>query len=204
MLAEVKQQHVEITADDAGFYIVRSSSSKTDQHAIDWLERLRIETYYPKVMEMRKVPRKQLSAAQRRSGVEVKKPQLAPLFPRYMFARLDQAQQSWRDIFKFAGISGMVCNADLPVMVPASLIARIRARENNGVVAGTDSVRALFGIGDEVMVTDGPFASFPGIVERGLDVPIEELDPETRIKVAVNIFGRATPIELEVWQVSKR
>ena len=37
----------------------------------------------------------------------------------------------------------------------------------------------------------------------GLDLPIEKLDANTRIKVAVNIFGRATPVELEYWQVAK-
>jgi transcription termination/antitermination protein NusG len=204
MLAEKEQPGALVTPEDEGYYIVRSSSSKTDQHAIDWLERLGIETYYPRVMEMRAVPKRKLTPSQRNSGVQVMKPQLGPLFPRYLFARLSQARHSWRDIFKFAGISGMVCNGELPVMVSGKLIAHIRERENNGVVAGTDSVRAVFGIGDEVTVTDGPFASFPGIVEKGFDIAIEELDPEMRIKVAVNIFGRATPVELEVWQVAKR
>jgi transcription antitermination factor NusG len=41
-------------------------------------------------------------------------------------------------------------------------------------------------------------------VEQGLDVAIEKLDPGMRIKVAVNIFGRATPVELEYWQVAKQ
>ena len=58
-------------------------------------------------------------------------------------------------------------------------------------------------IGEHVRVTDGPFASFPGIVEEGLDVPVEKFDPDTRIKVAVNVFGRATPITLTVAQVEK-
>jgi transcription termination/antitermination protein NusG len=202
-IATEQQGNAVTTPEDEGFYIVRSTTGRSDQTAIDWLERLGIEVYYPRVMEMRKVPRRKLSASQRRAGVEVKKPQLSPLFPRYIFARFGMARHSWRDIFKFAGISGMVCNGDLPVMVPASLIAKIRARENDGVVAGTDSVRAVFGIGDHVTVTDGPFASFPGIVERGFDISIEELEPNLRIKVAVNIFGRATPVELEVWQVAK-
>ena len=186
-----------------GYYILRSVG-RTDKEALAWLDRFGIDTYYPVVMEMRKVPRRQLSATQRRSGVEIKKPQLSPLFPKYIFARMEMAKISWRDLFKFAGLGGMLCEGDLPVKVKPELINKIRARENNGVVAGSDSLKLLFDIGDEVMVTDGPFASFPGIVEHALDCAIEDVDPETRIVVAVNIFGRATPVELEHWQVAKR
>lgn len=188
---------------DHSWYIVRAVG-KSDQQAIDGLKRLRIDTYYPQVLQMRKVPRRELSAHQRRSGMEIKRPQLGPLFPRYIFARFGLARESWRDVFKIAGVGGMLCEGDLPFRLRDGLIDAIKARESDGSVKGSDTLRAVFGIGDQVVVTDGPFASFPGIVEKGIDCPVEDIDADTRIKVAVSIFGRATPVELEAWQVAKR
>jgi transcriptional antiterminator NusG len=134
----------------------------------------------------------------------VQAPQEVPLFPRYVFTRFDFRQEAWHSAFDLAGVGGFFCRDGMPVFLPDEDIAKIKRRENNGVISGKDSVRVLFDIGDNVTVTNGPFASFPGIVEQGLDVAIEKLEPSMRIKVAVNIFGRATPVELEYWQVAKQ
>jgi transcriptional antiterminator NusG len=176
----------------------------TDRKALHFLTQFKIQAYSPTIMELRSMPRRRMSAAQRQSGVSVQMPSEVALFPGYVFTRLDIRQPGWGNAFEMAGIGGLVCRDDMPIWMPDEKIDAIRKCENNGIISGKNSVRAVFGIGDEVMVTNGPFASFPGIVEEGLDCAIENLDPSMRIKVAVNIFGRATPVELEYWQVAKK
>lgn len=187
----------------AKWYIVQCIHG-SDQQALSAFLRFKIATYYPKIRQLKPMPRRRMSAAQRQGGLSIQVPTEVALFPRYVFTRFDIEQDSWHDAFEVAGVGGIICKGGQPVYMPDETIASIKRRENNGVIPGKDSVRAIFNIGEEVTVTNGPFASFPGIVEEGLDVPIEKLVASMRIKVAVNIFGRATPVELEYWQVAKR
>lgn len=185
------------------WYIVQSIRG-TDQQALGAFDRFRIKTYYPKIIQLKPMPRRRMSATQRQGGMSIQVPTEVALFPRYIFTNFDIERDSWHDAFELAGVGGLICRDGMPVWMPDETVASIKRRENNGVIPGKDSVRAIFNIGEEVTVTNGPFASFPGIVEEGLDVPIEKLAPNMRIKVAVNIFGRATPVDLEYWQVAKR
>jgi transcriptional antiterminator NusG len=161
-----------------------------------------VESYYPRIMQLKPLPRKRMSASQRASGATVQVPTPVALFPRYAFVHFDVRSNGWGQPVTQAG-GGLLCREGKPVFLPTETIEAIRRRENNGIIPGKDSVRAIFNIGDRVTVTDGPFAAFPGIVERGLDCPIESLDPSLRIKIGINMFGRATPVELEYWQVAK-
>lgn len=206
ILAEQRAKERERQRNEPGpkWYISRRMRG-TDRKALHFLTQFKIEAYSPTIMELRAMPRRRMSQAQRQSGVSVQMPSEVALFPGYVFTRFDiRKHAGWGNAFELAGIGGLVCRDDMPIWMPDEKIAAIRKCENNGIISGKNSVRAVFGIGDEVTVTNGPFASFPGIVEEGLDCAIENLDPSMRIKVAVNIFGRATPVELEYWQVAKK
>lgn len=187
----------------AKWYVVQCIRG-SDLQALGAFERFKIATYYPKIMQLKPLPRRRMSAGQRASGMTVMAPQETALFPRYVFAHFDIRETDWHAAFDYAGVGGFMCRSGMPIWMPDAEIAGLKRRENNGLISGKESFRAVFSIGDEVMVTDGPFASFPGIVEQGLDVAIGDLEPGLRIKVAVNIFGRATPVELEYWQVARK
>ena len=183
------------------WYIVQCGR-RTDRQVLDAFDRFKIETYYPTITEMKPLPRRRMSQQQRRAGFAVMQPQEAALFPRYVFTRFDIQTPQWREAFDHAGVAGIMCHSNMPIWMSDAGIERVRSMVGSPVTS-SDSLRSLLNVGDDVIVTNGPFASFPGVVETILDVPIEKLSASMRIKVAVNIFGRATPVDLEYWQVAK-
>ena len=183
------------------WYIVQCGR-RTDRQVLDTFDRFKVETYYPTITEMKPLPRRRMSQQQRRAGFAVMQPQETALFPRYVFTRFDIQQQVWRDAFDHAGVGGIMCHSNMPIWMPDEAIEKVRQRTGSSVTT-SETLRYVFALGEKVVITNGPFASFPGIVEESIDLPIEKLDAATRIKVAVQIFGRATPVALEHWQVAK-
>lgn len=185
----------------------------SDKHVIDWMLRSDFETYYPVVNEMRPVPKRHLSAAQRKSQLPIMKPIAVPVFPRYVFVRFDMARDQWRDIFKFAGAGGLICGGGLPVMVPDALIGSLKASEVCGIIPGKTRAKVIFGIGEQVRITDGPFIGFKGdfegvvkgeVIDSDLNkVALEDIDGATRIRVLIDLLGRMVPVALEITQIEK-
>jgi transcription termination/antitermination protein NusG len=131
--------------------------------------------------------------------VEVKRGQRVnaerKFFPGYVLAKLDMNDNVWHLIKSTPKVSGFLgAGGNRPVAISESEAQRILKQVQEGIDHPRPSV--TFDIGEEVKVTDGPFASFNGIVE--------EIDEDkAKLKVSVSIFGRATPVELEFSQVEK-
>jgi transcriptional antiterminator NusG len=118
------------------------------------------------------------------------------LYPGYVLVNVDLTDEAYHLIKNTPKVTGFL-GADKSKPVPISQAEADRIK-GQVVEAGEAKNRPMimFEIGEQVKVADGPFASFNGVVEEVDDI-------KQRVKVAVSIFGRATPVELEFTQVEK-
>lgn len=116
-------------------------------------------------------------------------------FPGYVLVNMEMTDETWHLVKSVPKVMGFIGgSSDRPAPITEKEADEILQR----VQAGTDTPRpkVLFEPGEVVRVVDGPFNDFSGVVE---EVNYEK----SRLRVAVSIFGRPTPVELEFGQVEK-
>jgi len=116
-------------------------------------------------------------------------------FPGYVLVQMEMTDETWHLVRNVPRVMGFIGgSSDRPAPISEREADQILNRVKEG--AEKPRPKVLFEVGEVVRVVDGPFTDFNGVVE---EVNYEK----SRLRVAVLIFGRSTPVELEFGQVEK-
>lgn len=108
------------------------------------------------------------------------------IFPGYVLVKMILTDESWYVVRNTRGCTGFVGPSSKPVPLTEKEVAALGVEQKQ--------VEVNYGLGDSVRITDGPMEGFFGVVK--------ELDVEKdKVKVVVSMFGRETPVELQLDQV---
>jgi len=169
----------------ARWYIIHAYSgfeNKVKEAIITEAERIGLS----QLVEDVQVPSETVTEVKRGKKVQTERKTM----PGYVLAKLTLNDDVYHLIKNTPKVTGFLGANNKPQAISESEASRYFGAAEAAAAAPRKTVSIDYEIGDSVKVLDGPFASFNGIVE--------ELDfDKNRVKVAVSIFGRATPVELE-------
>lgn len=173
----------------ARWYVVNVNSGSEKKVAESIREQAILKKMDDRILEVL-VPTEQVVEVRKGTKVNAEH----KFFPGYILVKMEMSDDTWHVVKDTPRVSGFLGSRNKPQAISEKEVERIMSQIEEGIERPTEQV--YFEIGEQVRVTDGPFASFVGVVE--------EVDNEkSRLKVSVSIFGRYTPVELEYTQVEK-
>ena len=139
------------------------------------------------------IPMEEVTEMKKGKKVKINK----KFFPSYILVQLELTEEMMHLVNNIPGVTRFVGTGSRPVPVTDKEVDRILKRGRKEKTSETREIREIpFHVGEQVKVTDGPFADFNGV--------IDEINPERgKLKVMVGIFGRETPVELDFLQVER-
>ncbi len=162
----------------ASWYVVRTQS-RAEEKALRHLTHQGFVAYLPRY-------RRRIRHARRNEIV------LRPLFPGYLFVRLDPDRCRWRSINGTVGVCEILANGDTPLAVPDRIIEEIKAREDE--TGAVKLVAPSFAHGQTVRLLEGPMADLNGL--------FEEMRDENRAILLVSLLGRKVRMQVPVTAVA--
>ncbi len=172
------------------WYVVHAYSGYEKNVMRALLERVKLhgmEDYFGEIL----VPTEEV--VEMRSGQKRKSER--KFYPGYVLVQMDMNDESWHLVKSTPRVMGFIGGtADKPAPISEKEANAILQRIQDGVEQPRP--KTLFEVGEMVRVIDGPFADFSGVVE-------EVNYAKSKLHIAVTIFGRSTPVELDFDQVEK-
>ncbi len=168
-------------SDEAKWYVVHTYSGYENKVASN-LEKTVENRQLQDLIKEIKVPTEtviEIKEDGKRKEVERK------IYPGYVIVKMIVTDESWYAVRNIRGCTGFVGTTTDPIPLTDDEVARLGVE--------TRSVEVSFSVGDSVQITDGPFDGYVGTVES-IDTD------KNRVTVIVSMFGRETPVELELNQ----
>ena len=177
------------------WFVLRVASNKEDSVRETLLRKIKIEGFTHLVNRILVPTEKQKTIKAGKQKITLKK-----LYPGYVFVemKLEKDGRIPQDVFflikETTGVGDFIGTAGHPTPMPLPEVEKVVAASKPA--EETPAIKVEFAKGDSITIKEGPFQNMEGTVD-------EVLPDQGKVRVIVTIFGRATPVDLEIWLIEK-